>query len=171
MFQIYRSKTIINIMTENTENDKNTYNCLNCGIPFVVPSGWEHDYAGCTNCGMDSKVSELSFAKKNKEGKWLGIIPKDSIPMYPDGTPMRRFEVKGRKREDGTVEKGVFIDGEKLDWTVDITSLMDAKSMGPSFFKEIQKDIEKHYTESVGEVLGRKVTALEIKQAIKVGWI
>ena len=48
MFQIYRSKTIINIMTENTENDKNTYNCLNCVIPFVVPSGWEHDYAGCT---------------------------------------------------------------------------------------------------------------------------
>jgi DNA-directed RNA polymerase subunit RPC12/RpoP len=152
-------------------SDKDIYNCLNCGIPFMVPSDWPHDYAGCTNCGMDSKVSDLPHAKKNKDGKWLGIIPKDSVPLYPDGSPMKQFVVKQRKRDDGTMEKAIFIDGEKLDWSVDISSLLDAKKMGPDYFKEIQKDIEQHYTESVSEVLGRKVTAQQIKEAIKIGWI
>jgi len=35
----------------------------------------------------------------------------------------------------------------------------------------VQKDIEKHFVESVSEVVGRKITPEEIKEATKTGWI
>lgn len=93
------------------------------------------------------------------------------VPLLPDGTPKKKFEVKIRKGENDVFEKAIFIDGEWLDWSVDLTSLMDAKRMGLMFFKAAQKDIEKHFTESVSEVLGRRVAVDEIKQATKTGWI
>ncbi len=92
-------------------------------------------------------------------------------PPMKDGKPMHRFEVMMRKGKNGILEKAIFIDGEKLDWAVDITSLMDAAKMGMHYYKAAQKDIEKHFTESVSEVIGRKVTADDIKTAIKTGWI
>ena len=94
----------------------------------------------------------------------------DGTPLLPDGNPMVRFEVKMRGI-GGELEKAIFIDGELLDWQVDLASLMDAMKMGPKFFREIQKDIGKHFVESVSETLGRKVTEADIKQATQTGWI
>lgn len=94
-----------------------------------------------------------------------------SIPIRPDGTPMVTFEVKIRKGKNDKMEKSIFIDGEMLDWSVDLSSLMEAMSMGPKYFKVIQRDIERHFVESVSEFLARKVTAEDIKQAIQTGWI
>jgi hypothetical protein len=39
------------------------------------------------------------------------------------------------------------------------------------YYREVQKDIEKHFVESVSDFVGRKVTAEEIKNAIKNGYI
>lgn len=83
----------------------------------------------------------------------------------------KTFEVKMRPAEGGGIEKAIFIGGELLDWQVDINSLVDAQKMGPLYFKEVQKDIEKHFVESVSDFVGRKVTAQEIKEAIKTGFI
>ena len=49
--------------------------------------------------------------------------------------------------------------------------MMEAAKMGPKFFKVVQKDIERHFVESVSEFIGRKVTQDDIKEAIKTGWI
>jgi hypothetical protein len=92
-------------------------------------------------------------------------------PKTPDGHPMHRFEVKMRKGKNGNLEKAVFIGGEYLDWSIDVASLMEAMQMGPKFYREIQKDIARHYTESVSEFIGRRVTADDIKKATKTGWI
>ena len=98
------------------------------------------------------------------------IQPTDP-PTHADGTAKLRFETKIRKRKDGTIEKAIFIGGEQLDWAVDASSLMDATQMGPMFFRAVQRDIEKHFVESVSEFVGRKVTPDEIKTAIQTGWI
>ena len=87
-----------------------------------------------------------------------------------DDQPMNSFHIKMRQN-NGTIEKAIFIDGELLDWAVDISSLMEAKQMGPQFFKAAKKDIQRHFLESVSEVLDRKVTIKDIKQAIQTGWI
>lgn len=83
----------------------------------------------------------------------------------------KRFEVKMRQSKDGGIEKAIFIDGELLDWQIDMNSYMDAALMGPLYKKEAQKDIEKHFIESVSDTIGRKVTIVEIKKAIASGWI
>jgi hypothetical protein len=95
----------------------------------------------------------------------------EPAPLRADGTPKVRFNIGMRKRPDGTIEKAVFIDGEKLDWSLDISSLMEAKQMGPKFFREMQKDIIRHYTESVSEFVGRRFTIDEIQTAIQTGWL
>ena len=95
----------------------------------------------------------------------------DGTPLFPDGNPMLRFEVKIRKRDDGEMEKAIFIDGELLDWSVDLASLVDAARMGPKFLKEVQKDIGKHFVESVSETIGRQVNEADIKRATQTGWI
>ena len=155
-------------------DDDNTYYCQKCGVPFIVPTDWEHEYAGCTNCNKDSKVSDLKKAEK-RDGDWIApsafLLDRDNPPLQEDGTPMVTFETKQRKRDDGTIEKAVFIDGEQLDWSVDTSSLMEAMKMGPKFYRSVQKDIEKHYVDSVSEFIGRKVTPNEIKRAIQNGWI
>lgn len=83
----------------------------------------------------------------------------------------KSFEVKIRPAVGGGIEKAIFIGGELLDWQVDINSLMDAMRMGPIYVKAVQRDIEKHFVESVSDFIGRKVTAEDIKQAIKNGYI
>ena len=92
-------------------------------------------------------------------------------PLRNDGKPKVSFKTMMNKRSDGTIEKAIFIDETKLDWSVDASSLMEAARMGPHFFKEVQKDVEKHFVESVSEFINRKVTPGEIKDAIKSGWI
>jgi hypothetical protein len=101
----------------------------------------------------------------------MNILNTNNIPLLPNGEPKVSFEVKMRKDSSNGIQKAVFIDGEKLDWEIDAQSLIEARKMGPKFFKIIQKDIEKHYVDSVSEFLGRKVSAEDIKEAIKTGWI
>ena len=91
-------------------------------------------------------------------------------PLRRDGTPKVRFEVKMRGNK-GNVEKAIFIDGELLDWSIDVSSLMEAQRMGPQFFRAAQKDIERHFIESVSEVIGQQLTATDIQRAIATGWI
>ena len=95
----------------------------------------------------------------------------ETPPLNEDGSPKVRFEVKMRKGKHGTLEKAIFIDGELLDWAVDMSSLAEAMAMGSKYYKAVQRDIEKHFVESVSEVIGRKITAAQIKEAIKFGWI
>ena len=76
-----------------------------------------------------------------------------------------------RKSAGGSIEKAIFIDNEILDWKIDMETYMDAMKMGPMYRREIQKNIEEHFTESVSDFLGRKVTIDDIKLAIQTGWI
>jgi len=109
--------------------------------------------------------------KKFDKNKQPASFAEDGTPLLPDGNPMKRFEVKMRPAEFGKVEQAVFIDNEMLDWSMDVSSLLEAKKMGPEIFKAARKDIEKHFTDSVSEVLNRKVTQDEINHATKTGWI
>ena len=93
------------------------------------------------------------------------------VPLDAKGEPMKTFEVKMQKRSDGTIEKAIFIDDEAIDWSIDISSLMEAYRMGPKYARVAKQDIAKHFVESVSEVLGRKVTTQDIKKATKTGWI
>jgi hypothetical protein len=96
-------------------------------------------------------------------------------PLDQNGNPKRRFEVKMRRlgpdpSRDG-VEKAVFVDGKKLDFKIDILRFLEAKNMGPKYLVQEQKKIEKEFTKSVSEAVGRKVTKEEIKKATLEGWI
>lgn len=94
----------------------------------------------------------------------------ENTPTFEDGTPMLKFEVKMRPNRGG-IEKAIFIGGELLDWSVDVSSLMEAAKMGPKFYRAAQRDIEKHFVDSVSEFIGRKVNAQDIKNATINGWI
>jgi hypothetical protein len=99
------------------------------------------------------------------------MTTKEEPPLGKDGKPKKRFQTMVRRGNNDTIEKAIFIDGELLDWAVDASSLMEAKRMGPEFFRAVQKDIERHFVESVSEVVGRHLTPGEIKQAMIEGWI
>ena len=43
--------------------------------------------------------------------------------------------------------------------------------MGPAYRMSVQKDIERHFVESVSQFLKRNVTIEDIKKAITTGWI
>ena len=146
-------------------SDDNIYCCQHCGIPFSVSADWEGEYAGFTTCGGSSKVSNLKKAEKGEDGQW--IVSQEKI--IPEGK--LKFEVKVKKGKNDILEKAIFIDDTLVDWSVDLTSLTDAMKMGPKFYKSVQRDIEKHFTGCVSEVIGRNVTAEEIKKAIVMGWI
>lgn len=99
----------------------------------------------------------------------------DAPPLDQNGNFKRKFEVKMRPlgpnpQEDG-VEKSVFIDGQKLDFKIDVLRFLEAKQKGMSFLIEEQKKIEKQFVKSVSDALGRAVTTPEIKRAILEGWI
>ncbi len=83
----------------------------------------------------------------------------------------KSFVVKFRPVGDGSFEKDIFIDGERLNYSIDLAAYLDACKISPQMKLVVQKDIERHFIESVGEYLGRKVTTEEIKEAIKTGWI
>jgi hypothetical protein len=83
----------------------------------------------------------------------------------------KKFEVKMKSDGAGGLEKAIFIDGEKLDWAVDMNSFAEAMQMGPQYMQEIKRSIEAHFIESVSDFLSRKVTMEEILTAIKTGWI
>lgn len=103
-------------------------------------------------------------------------IPDEQWPKLPDGTRMSIFQVRMRQVKNGTIEKSIFIDGELLDWAIDVTSFLEAQAMAikmrnPSILLHVKQDIERHFTEAVSETLGRPVTSTDIQIAIKSGWI
>lgn len=91
--------------------------------------------------------------------------------IIPPWEGAKTFEVKMCKHPDGSIEKAIFIDGELLDWSMDVTSYMEAVKMGLMYQRAAQQSIEKHFTEAVSDVLGRKITADDIKKATSTGWI
>jgi hypothetical protein len=105
----------------------------------------------------------------------------NSINIYGDlplldknGKLKVKFEVKmrllGSEPKDG-IEKAVYIDDKKLDFTIDVFRFLDSKFMGYEYVVQEQKKIEREFVKSVSEFLGRQVNIEEIKQAIIEGWI
>lgn len=102
-------------------------------------------------------------------------IYSDSLPpLDKNGKLKLKFEVKmrmlGSDPKDG-IEKAVFIDGKKLDFTIDVFRFLDAKFKGYNFVIEEQKKIEKEFVKCVSDFLGRSVNIQDIKKAIIEGWI
>lgn len=97
-------------------------------------------------------------------------MSQELLQFLPSEDGKKRFEVKMRTKAGG-VEKAIFIDGQLLDWQIDMSSYAEAVKMGHLYQREVQKSIETHFVESVSDVLGRKVTIEEIKTAIQTGWI
>jgi hypothetical protein len=91
---------------------------------------------------------------------------KNEIPMGPDGKDKKKFEIKTNGKE-----KAIFINGEIFDWKADPKSISDAMRMGPEYMKAAQKDIQKHFLDSLSEIVGRQLTAIDIARASKEGWI
>ena len=105
----------------------------------------------------------------NVDGQPFNPPPEPPAPLNRDGSPMKRFDVRMRRHPGGEIEKAIFIDGEQLDWSIDVSSYMEACKMGLQYKLAVQSDIAKHFVESVGEVLRRHVTVAEIKGASKTG--
>lgn len=82
-----------------------------------------------------------------------------------------KFETRVKLHPNGSVEREIYIGGEKFDWSVDITSFHEAVRMGPMYKKAVQQSIVSHFVNSVSDVLGRKVTMKEVNEATKRGWI
>lgn len=95
-------------------------------------------------------------------------------PLDGDGNPKKKFEVRiiklGSDPRDG-IEKAVFLDGKRLDFSIDMLRFLEARSRGVDAVIAEQKRIEKEFTRAVSEALGRRVTKDEIKAAIVEGWI
>lgn len=82
-----------------------------------------------------------------------------------------KFETRVLMHPNGSLERKIFIDGEMLDWSVDISSFKEAQKMGPMYQRAVKEDIARHFTESISEMLGRQVTMEEVYAATKSGWI
>lgn len=109
-----------------------------------------------------------------EEDKKIELPQSDLIKLIneepiPEGKV--RFETRVKVHSNGSVEREIWIDGEKFDWSVDITSFHEAVKMGPMYKKAVQKSIVEHFVNSVSDVLGRKVTMKEVNEATKRGWI
>ena len=81
------------------------------------------------------------------------------------------FESKFYFDDKGNYVKGIFIDEKLFDWKVEEESFDYAFSQGPKYFQDFQKEVEKHFLESVSDFMGRKVTTEEINEAVKTGVI
>lgn len=104
-----------------------------------------------------------------------GLINTEIPPPDGKGGFKRKFEVMMRPlgpdpRNDG-VEKAVFVDRKKLDFTIDVIRFLEARSKGPKYLLDEQKRIEREFTKAVSDAVGRRVTAEEIKRATVEGWI
>lgn len=103
------------------------------------------------------------------------VIYTEVPPLDDSGNFKHKFEVRMRSLgpdpgRDG-VEKAVFIDGKKLDFSIDVLRFLEAKQKGINFFVQEQNKIEREFIRAVSDALGRKVTTKEIKRATIEGWI
>ena len=104
-----------------------------------------------------------------------GLIDTEIPPPDGKGGFMRRFEVMMRSLgsdpiKDG-VEKAVFVDKKKLDFSIDVIKFLEARRKGPKYLMEEQKRIEREFIKVVSEAVGRRITVEEIKKATAEGWI
>jgi hypothetical protein len=83
----------------------------------------------------------------------------------------KRFEVMMRMHPNGEIEKKIFIDGQMMDYSIDVHAFREACKMGLQYKLAVQRDIAKHFIDCVSDMVGRKVTIEELKQAMKTGWI
>lgn len=84
----------------------------------------------------------------------------------------KKFEVKQYIADSsGNFANGIFVDGELFDWSVDEESVAWAQKQGPEYFAAAQKDIVKHFFESLSEMVGRQITHKQFEIAKKTGWI
>lgn len=95
--------------------------------------------------------------------------PLEDAKQRDDGK--KKLELRLMEHPDGTVQKGIFIDGEHFDWEIDQQSYEEAKKMGPMYLKAIHRDIESHFIQSLSEFLNREVTPKQFNEAMKTGWI
>lgn len=79
-----------------------------------------------------------------------------------------RFEIRKVKNENGISKKVVYINGNPLDWELDISLI---KTDNVDTLLNSQKNLEKDFTNKVSQYLGYEVTYQEIKKAMKTGWI
>lgn len=107
---------------------------------------------------------EIKFNKKT----YLPFIGLND-PEHPQNHGKKFFEVKIEKLSDGTMKKGIWIDGEYLDYSINVNDYFRACQMG--YKKDVQENIIKHFVKSVSEFVGRKVTAQEIIEAHRTNWI
>jgi hypothetical protein len=106
----------------------------------------------------------------------MNVIIDGELPPSDDkGNFKHKFQVMMRKLGDDPLsdgmEKAVFIDGKKIDFSIDIVRFLEAKKKGPKYLFEEQKRIEKEFTKRVSEAVGRRVSVEEIKRATVEGWI
>lgn len=104
-----------------------------------------------------------------------GLIETELPPPDGRGGFKRSFRVMMRPlgpdpKKDGA-EKAVFVDGHKLDFTIDVLRFLEARQKGPKYLMQEQRRIEREFVDKVSEALGRRVTAEEIKKATVEGWI
>lgn len=81
-----------------------------------------------------------------------------------------KFEVR-LENQNGAIVKNIYIGNTWLDWGINMTDYAEAMKMGPKYVRQIKADIQRHFVESVSEVLGRQVSLQEIEEAIRTGWI
>lgn len=90
-------------------------------------------------------------------------------PNHPQNHGKHYIEVRMKKHPDGSLEKCIFIDGEHLDYSIDITDFWKACKMG--YKRDAQISIVKHFIKAVSETIGRKVTLDELIASQRTNWI
>ena len=70
------------------------------------------------------------------------------FPLPPEGK--KRFETRLIKH-NGAMRQAIFIDGEMLDWSINMHDFAEAAKMGPQYLNVIKEDIIKHFTNSVSD--------------------
>lgn len=84
----------------------------------------------------------------------------------------QKFEVKQYyDHVAGKVRKDIYIDEKLFEWEMDPNSLQKAREMGPAYYLMAQKDVQKHFMDSLSEFLGRKISQKDIIRAIQKGVI
>jgi len=104
-----------------------------------------------------------------------GTIYTDLPPPDGRGGFKHSFQVMMRPlgpdpKKDG-MEKAVFVDGKRLDFSIDVVRFLEARQKGAKYLVDEQKRIEKQFVSAVSDAIGRKVTVMEIKKATVEGWI
>ena len=112
----------------------------------------------------------MSEDKSKIEEKSLAGIP-DQYLLKEKDIPEGKvsFKVGFVMHPDDSLEKKIIINGELLDYSIDYAAYFEAHRMGLG--RQIKEDIAKHFIRCVSEMVGRKVTADEILNAEKMGYI